>query len=103
MRGTTCAAPRMFQSTSCDGLVCGRLLRRRESDHLDTRPLGDVHRADDVAVLAVRCRLDEQQLRRALIAELVEPGIEGRDRDRLSVDRVRPGWAQLQPALIARP
>src|SRR5947209_16722886 len=102
MRGTTCVAPRMFQSTSYERLVCGCLLRRRESDHLDARPPGDVHRADDVAVLTVRCRLDKQELCRALIVKLVELGIECRERYRLSVDRVRAVGQQLQHDLIAR-
>src|SRR5229473_8279360 len=48
------------------------LLRRREADDLDARAVRDVHGLHHVDILAVRRRLDEQQLGRTLVVDLVK-------------------------------
>src|SRR5437764_14126370 len=65
------------------------LLRRREPDHLHPRAVRDVHGLHHVEVLAVRRRLDEQQLRRTRIVDLVERLVELAHRVRLAVDGIR--------------
>src|SRR6266576_404398 len=91
-----------FTTSGRSGLRgAGLLIRRREADHLDARAARDVHGAHDVAILTIRRGLDEEQLRRALIVQLVELGVHLLEGDRLLIDRVRAVRIQLQDDLIA--
>src|ERR1041385_1091427 len=59
----------------------------READHLDARAVRDVHRLHHVEIFAVRCRLDEQQLGRPHVVDLMERLLELGDAVRLAIDR----------------
>src|SRR5213595_4108823 len=71
---------------SSDLLFFG-LLRRREADDLDARSVRDVHGLHHVEILAVRRCLDEQQLGRTLVVDLVKRLVKLAELLRLAVDR----------------
>src|SRR5256885_2639161 len=77
------------------GLFLG-LLRRRETDHLDARAVRDVHRLHHVQILAVRCRLDEDQLARPRVVNLMERLVELVNAVRLAIDRIRAVGLELE-------
>src|SRR5207302_10500292 len=99
-RGAACCAPTAPSGPPSRLLLT--LLRRREPDHLHPGAVRDVHRLHHLAVFAVRCRLDEHQLCRARVEDLVEGLVELADRVRLPVDRIRAVALELEHDLAGR-
>src|SRR5438309_3495450 len=82
--------------------ICSGLFGRRESDDLHPGAVRDVHRVHHVAVLPVRRRLDEDELRRAVLVQLLQGRPELVLPVRLLVDRIAAVGQELEHDLGAR-